>query len=178
MSGAWKDASIFARKSGGRAAEPERMKRSSGTAPLAKAPGRKSRAAFAKRTLWIVGTAVNQDGRSNGLTAPNPAMQETLLRRAVADAGVPPSAVAYVEAHGTGTKLGDPIELAALGAALPRAPSLRFSLELHDNGAEEGAIASLEALGKELGVRHLSARDESETERAQHLESSSTTADG
>ena len=68
--------------------------------------------------------------------------------------------------------------LAALGAALPRAPSLRFSLELHDNGAEEGAIASLEALGKELGVRHLSARDESETERAQHLESSSTTADG
>ena len=61
MSGARKDASIFARKSGGRAAEPERMKRSSGTAPLAKAPGRKSRAAFAKRTLWIVGTAVNQD---------------------------------------------------------------------------------------------------------------------
>lgn len=66
----------------------------------------------------VLGSAVNQDGRSNGLTAPNPAQQERLLRSACADAGVEPSVVVYVEAHGTGTRLGDPIELKALGSVL------------------------------------------------------------
>ena len=68
--------------------------------------------------------AVNQDGRSNGMTAPNPAAQESLLRDAYADAGVDPNDVVYVEAHGTGTKLGDPIELTALGRVM-RPPSVR-----------------------------------------------------
>ena len=59
--------------------------------------------------------------------------------------------------------------LASVAAALLSAPSLRFSLELHDNGADEQSMAALERAGQELGVRHLSARDESETERAKHL---------
>jgi acyl transferase domain-containing protein/acyl carrier protein len=71
------------------------------------------------RVLAVVrGTAVNQDGRSNGLTAPNGPAQEAVIRRALENAGIAPSDVAYVEAHGTGTKLGDPIEVQALGAVL------------------------------------------------------------
>ena len=35
-------------------------------------------------------------------------------------AGVDPRTISYVEAHGTGTALGDPIEVAALSAVLPR----------------------------------------------------------
>ncbi|MBW4514700.1 MAG: aminotransferase class I/II-fold pyridoxal phosphate-dependent enzyme [Timaviella obliquedivisa GSE-PSE-MK23-08B] len=66
----------------------------------------------------IRGGAVNQDGRSNGLTAPNPQAQEAVLRRAYAQAGVSPGQVRYVEVHGTGTKLGDPMELKALGTVL------------------------------------------------------------
>ncbi len=58
--------------------------------------------------------------------------------------------------------------LTAIIAALPRAPKLRFSLELHDNEAEEEAIADLLKIGKELGVEHVSARDESDTEREKH----------
>ncbi|WP_414573579.1 SDR family NAD(P)-dependent oxidoreductase [Nostoc sp. CCY 9925] len=68
----------------------------------------------------IRGSAVNQDGRSNGLTAPNPQAQEALLRKAYRVAGVSPSEVQYVEAHGTGTKLGDPMEMKALGAVLAK----------------------------------------------------------
>ncbi|MGH3415160.1 MAG: type I polyketide synthase, partial [Actinocrinis sp.] len=63
----------------------------------------------------IRGSAVNQDGRSNGLTAPNRAAQVDVIRRAQAAARVTPDEVVYVEAHGSGTKLGDAIELGALG---------------------------------------------------------------
>jgi iturin family lipopeptide synthetase A len=66
----------------------------------------------------ILGTAVNQDGRSNGLSAPNPEAQEAVVREAYQRAGVSPGQVQYVEAHGTGTKLGDPMEMKALGAVL------------------------------------------------------------
>jgi acyl transferase domain-containing protein/acyl-CoA synthetase (AMP-forming)/AMP-acid ligase II/acyl carrier protein len=63
-------------------------------------------------------TAVNQDGRSNGLTAPNPAAQRELINQALAEAGLAANEIGYVEAHGTGTRLGDPIEVGALQAAL------------------------------------------------------------
>ncbi|HEY1278365.1 MAG TPA: beta-ketoacyl synthase N-terminal-like domain-containing protein [Acidimicrobiales bacterium] len=64
----------------------------------------------------IKGSAVNQDGRSNGLTAPNSLSQEAVIRAALANAGLSPSAIGMIEAHGTGTPLGDPIELEALTA--------------------------------------------------------------
>jgi len=64
----------------------------------------------------IRGTAVNQDGRSAQLTAPNIRAQQKLMRSALADASLEPSAIDYVEAHGTGTPLGDPMEFLSIGA--------------------------------------------------------------
>lgn len=66
----------------------------------------------------IRGSAVRHDGRGGGYTVPNGGVQQELIREALANAGVEPSAISYVEAHGTGTSLGDPIEMRALGAAL------------------------------------------------------------
>ncbi len=66
----------------------------------------------------ILGSAVNQDGKSNGITAPNSRAQASLIRAALADAGIEPGQVGCVESHGTGTVLGDPIEFSALKAAL------------------------------------------------------------
>ncbi|NEQ50218.1 MAG: acyltransferase domain-containing protein, partial [Leptolyngbya sp. SIO3F4] len=66
----------------------------------------------------ILGSAVNQDGRTQGITAPKPTAQEAVVRQAYQQAGVSPGQVQYVETHGTGTKLGDPIELGALGKVL------------------------------------------------------------
>ncbi|MET8052065.1 SDR family NAD(P)-dependent oxidoreductase [Streptosporangium sp. NPDC005286] len=70
----------------------------------------------------IRGSAVNNDGHATdptgGLTVPNPDAQAEVIRLATERAGVAPDAVQYVELHGTGTRVGDPIEAAALGAAL------------------------------------------------------------
>ena len=62
----------------------------------------------------ILGSAANQDGRSSGITAPNGPSQATVIRKALHNAGLEPSAIGYIEAHGTGTSLGDPIEMGAL----------------------------------------------------------------
>ena len=71
------------------------------------------------RVLAIVrGSGVNHDGPSSALTVPSGPAQTELLRETWARAGVTPDDLGYVEAHGTGTRLGDPIELTALAAAL------------------------------------------------------------
>ncbi|MFF6888798.1 SDR family NAD(P)-dependent oxidoreductase [Streptomyces sp. NPDC012421] len=66
----------------------------------------------------ILGSAVNNDGATPGLTVPDRAAQEAVVRAAHSRAGSDPAAVQYVELHGTGTPVGDPVEAAALGAAL------------------------------------------------------------
>ncbi|MFC8079301.1 type I polyketide synthase, partial [Streptomyces sp. NPDC057307] len=66
----------------------------------------------------IRGSAVNNDGGGHSLSSPSRQGQEELLRQVYERSGVSPSEVRYVELHGTGTPVGDPIEAAALGAAL------------------------------------------------------------
>ena len=66
----------------------------------------------------LLGTVLNNDGATEGLTVPSAPAQEAMLREAYAKSGVAVDDVQYVELHGTGTPIGDPIEAAALGAAL------------------------------------------------------------
>lgn len=66
----------------------------------------------------ITGTAVNQDGKTNGLTAPNGLQQKDVIQSAYRVAKIDPNQISYVECHGTGTKLGDPVEIQALGEVL------------------------------------------------------------
>ena len=73
----------------------------------------------------ILGGAVNNDGGGAGLTTPDPDAQAEVIGRACARAGIRPADVQYVELHGTGTRAGDPVEAAALGAALGSAAGRR-----------------------------------------------------
>ncbi|MES9500535.1 type I polyketide synthase, partial [Streptomyces koyangensis] len=66
----------------------------------------------------IRGSAVNNDGTTQGLTVPGRRAQEAVVRGALRRAGVQGRDVQYVELHGTGTPVGDPVEAAALGAAV------------------------------------------------------------
>lgn len=63
----------------------------------------------------IRGSAASHYGKGGGFTVPNPAAQESVIRHALANAGVAPQEVSYLEAHGTGTPFGDLIEMQALG---------------------------------------------------------------
>lgn len=98
----------------------------------------------------IRGSAVANEGRSSGfLATPGRQGQEGLLRRAYQDAGILPSRVQYVEAHGTGTKVGDVVELQALGAVLgngrsPQTPCFVGSVKTNLGHTEAAAgIAGL-----------------------------------
>jgi acyl transferase domain-containing protein/acyl carrier protein len=66
----------------------------------------------------IYASSANHDGHSNGLTAPNGEAQRRLMSRSLAQAGCAAAALDYVETHGTGTRLGDPIEVHAIGEVL------------------------------------------------------------
>ncbi|WP_044562066.1 SDR family NAD(P)-dependent oxidoreductase [Azospirillum sp. B4] len=65
----------------------------------------------------IKASGVNQDGTTSGITAPNGPAQTALEREVYDRAGISASSIGLVEAHGTGTRLGDPIEVNAIGRA-------------------------------------------------------------
>lgn len=64
----------------------------------------------------IKASGLNQDGKTPTITSPSQGAQEELIRTTYRDAGLKPKDTSYVEAHGTGTKVGDPIELRAIGS--------------------------------------------------------------
>ncbi|GLW22311.1 hypothetical protein Mame01_23540 [Microbispora amethystogenes] len=106
----------------------------------------------------ILGSAVNNDGATPGLTVPDAAAQQRVVRLAVERAGVDPGAVQVVELHGTGTRVGDPIEAAALGAALgaarPATQPLLVGSVKTNIGHLEGAAGIAGLLKAVLGIHH------------------------
>jgi acyl transferase domain-containing protein/aryl carrier-like protein len=97
----------------------------------------------------IRGSAVGHDGASSGLTVPNGLAQQQVLRQALQDAGVEPQSVGYVECHGTGTRLGDPIEVRALGTVLAAARTPDQPLYL---GSIKANLGHLEAGAGVVGL--------------------------
>jgi acyl transferase domain-containing protein len=89
----------------------------------------------------IVNSGVNQDGRTKGITLPNGQAQEELIRRVYKEADLNPEECGFVEMHGTGTKAGDPIEAAAVHAALGEGRTPRNPLYI---GSVKSNIGHLE----------------------------------
>lgn len=89
----------------------------------------------------VVGFATNADGEH--VTRPSEATMAECLRLALADAGVPASAVGYVNGHGTATEFGDIAETRATAAVYGR-PVPISSLKSYI-GHTLGACGALEA---------------------------------
>jgi polyketide synthase PksN len=99
----------------------------------------------------VKSSAMNAGGKTPGYTVPNPHAQTDLVRRALEAGAVDPATITYVEAHGTGTALGDPIEVAALNAALGGGQPGRCALgSVKSNIGHLEAAAGIAALTKVL----------------------------
>lgn len=97
----------------------------------------------------ILGSALNNDGNNKGYTAPNPVSQEKLIRDALVSSRITSDEVSYIETHGTGTKVGDPVELQALGNIFRNRP------KGHDNliiGSVKTIIGHAEAAAGMAGL--------------------------
>ncbi|WP_416972770.1 beta-ketoacyl synthase N-terminal-like domain-containing protein [Streptomyces sp. 4F14] len=97
----------------------------------------------------IRGSAVNNDGATDGLTRPSAQAQRDVIQLACRTAGVQPHEVQYVELHGTGTPVGDPIEAAALGAALGQDEARTMPLAV---GSAKTNVGHLEAAAGIVGL--------------------------
>jgi acyl transferase domain-containing protein len=102
----------------------------------------------------IRGSAVNHDGASRTLTTPDRAAQEEVIRAAHRAAGIDSSSVQYVELHGSGTPVGDPIEAAALGAALGGGMEVAVGSIKSNLGHLEGAGGIAGLIKAALCVHH------------------------
>ncbi|ONM49783.1 type I polyketide synthase [Nocardia donostiensis] len=106
----------------------------------------------------IRGSSVNNGNERQVLSAPSPATQATVIRAALANAGVEPESVDYVELHGTGTPAGDPVEAAALGdtygAGRPAGRRLAVGSVKTNIGHLEGAAGIAGLIKTALCVRY------------------------
>jgi 3-oxoacyl-[acyl-carrier-protein] synthase II len=100
-----------------------------------------ARARGARIYAEIVGFGTNSDGCH--VTQPNAETMKIAMELALADAGLPASAIGYVNAHGTGTQHGDVAESAATAAVFGKRMPIS-SLKSY-MGHTLGACGALEA---------------------------------
>jgi acyl transferase domain-containing protein/acyl carrier protein len=97
----------------------------------------------------IRGIGGASDGKGKGITAPNPVGQRLAVERAWRDAGMSPDACSYVEAHGTSTRVGDVVEVAAIGEAFSGSGLAPRSVAL---GSVKSNIGHLKAAAGAAGI--------------------------
>ncbi len=89
------------------------------------------------------------DGKGKGITAPNPVGQRLAVERAWAASGVHPGECSLIEAHGTSTRVGDVVEVGAIGDAFDGADLARGSVAL---GSVKSNIGHLKAAAGAAGL--------------------------
>jgi 3-oxoacyl-[acyl-carrier-protein] synthase II len=108
----------------------------------------------AKIYAEIVGYGMSSDAYHVAAPAEDGSGAIQVMRRALDDAGVPPSVVQYINAHGTSTPLNDKIETAAVKAVFgEHARKLAISSTKSMTGHALGAAGGIEAAICALAVK-------------------------
>ena len=105
----------------------------------------------------ILSSAINHNGGTNGSTAPSASAQSAVIMQALGEAGIDAHHISYVEASGTCTRLGDPIELEGLDAALSAAgrhPGCAIGSVKSNLGHAEAASGLVGLIKVLLQLRH------------------------
>jgi acyl transferase domain-containing protein/acyl carrier protein len=97
----------------------------------------------------IRGIGGASDGKGKGITAPNPVGQRLAVERAWRDAGISPGECSLVEAHGTSTRVGDVVEVGAIGEAFSGAGLEPHRIAL---GSVKSNIGHLKAAAGAAGI--------------------------
>ncbi|HZJ67095.1 MAG TPA: polyketide synthase, partial [Kofleriaceae bacterium] len=97
----------------------------------------------------VRGVGGSSDGKGKGITAPNPLGQRLAVERAWKNAGLSPATVSLVEGHGTSTRVGDVVEVEALGEVLRAAGAAPRSIPL---GSVKSNIGHLKAAAGAAGL--------------------------
>ncbi|WP_159577222.1 beta-ketoacyl-[acyl-carrier-protein] synthase family protein [Microbacterium sp. 8M] len=99
----------------------------------------------------IAGAGIAADAHHLTAPAPDGSGQASAMRKALAQAGLSPAAVAHVNAHATGTPVGDTAEALAIREVFGRIPVTAPKASL---GHLFGAAGAIEALISVLSVEH------------------------
>ena len=97
----------------------------------------------------VRGVGGSSDGKGKGLTAPNPIGQRLAVERAWLNAGLSPATVSLIEGHGTSTRVGDVVEVEALGEVLRAAGAAPRSIPL---GSVKSNVGHLKAAAGAAGL--------------------------
>jgi acyl transferase domain-containing protein len=97
----------------------------------------------------IRGVGGASDGKGKGITAPNPVGQRLALERAWQAAGLGPATASLIEGHGTSTRVGDVVEVEALGEVLRADGARPRSIPL---GSVKSNIGHLKAAAGAAGL--------------------------
>lgn len=98
-------------------AEADGYVRAEGGGVLLLKPFRAAREDGDRVHALVLASGVNADGsRKSGLTIPSREAQSELMSEVLARSGLTADDLDFIEAHGTGTPVGDPVEVASIGA--------------------------------------------------------------
>ena len=90
----------------------------------------------------VSGIAANSN--ATDMVVPDAAGGAAVMREAIADAKLAPSAIGYVNTHGTGTPVGDPIEMAAIREVMGTTPAINSTKS--QTGHMVGATGAAEVI--------------------------------
>ena len=95
-----------------------------------------------KPIVRVSGIAANSN--ATDMVVPDAVGGAAVMREAIADAKLAPSAIGYVNTHGTGTPVGDPIEMAAIREVMGTTPAINSTKS--QTGHMVGATGAAEVI--------------------------------
>ncbi|MFP4416415.1 MAG: beta-ketoacyl-[acyl-carrier-protein] synthase family protein [Fibrobacterota bacterium] len=104
----------------------------------------------------VIGFQQSFDAHNIMIMEPRGSAIESMIRKCLAEAGIPTENIDYINAHGTGTQVNDSVEAAVIERVFGRRPAINSTKSLvgHTIGASGAIEAAVTALSLHHGMVH------------------------